>query len=731
MCPLTDGLLEKFGGMKRILIFAPINLNVMDGSAIWLRSAIQIFGGLKDSELHYLAANCPFGDIKAIPGAKKTVYPSSFLLTHSGYESLRPGLIIDSSNAADAVAVLDSLYSYDYVIVRGRATAIALSGQFGRKVIPYLTDVDPPVWPNRAETQTRRSLASVFEKAPMVLCQTPELLSVYERILPGVSSKAQLLPPMIPDEWFDMSEGDSAAEAVRVHYAGKFAAEWGTNELIELTGDMAGQGIEFHIYGDKIHKEGPGFAEKVRGWLEGGAVQYQRRVERETLVRSYKAGDLGYGFRTGSVRQTPEVSTKFLEYIARGVAPIVNRNAIHEQYLGEDYPLFADSYEEVKSAIHKATAVSAADRVAWLERASGKLQVHRRSVISASVERAFERLEPVRVPVSLITDRKPQVLISGHDLKFMNELRSKFLDPSNFDIDTDLRPSFRHSDRTHNKPLSDYDAIFCEWAVGNAVYYSHAKLPRQKLYVRFHRFEITTEVPQLIDIDAVDKVIFVSEHLRRDAISQYDWPEDKTAVIPNMVNVESYSLPKYPHSRFNIGMLGFLPKLKRMDLALDLLEALRRRDKRYQLHLKGKMPWELAWVWTNPGQREYFDAVLERIRTSELLRGAVVFDRFAADTAAWFQRIGWILSLSDIESFHLAAMEGMASGAVPMVRERSGARELFPESFIFSTTEEMVDAIMAQQSPPPGVLESHARQFDLSTVGRTWADLFARGLVNE
>ena len=48
--------------------------------------------------------------------------------------------------------------------------------------------------------------------------------------------------------------------------------------------------------------------------------------------------------------------------------------------------------------------------------------------------------------------------------------------------------------KTHNKRISlellgKADIIFCEWSLGNIVFYSKYKKPHQKLYVRIHRFE--------------------------------------------------------------------------------------------------------------------------------------------------------------------------------------------------------------------------------------------------
>ena len=112
-------------------------------------------------------------------------------------------------------------------------------------------------------------------------------------------------------------------------------------------------------------------------------------------------------------------------------------------------------------------------------------------------------------------------------------------------------------------------------------------------------------------------------------------------------------------------MIGIAPALKRMDLALDVLARLRRDDPRYQLFVKTKLPWEYQWIWDVHAEREAFDDILRRMQIDPALRGAVTFDGFGPDVPGWLRRIGWVLSTSDGESFHLAPADGMASGPSP------------------------------------------------------------------
>jgi hypothetical protein len=108
------------------------------------------------------------------------------------------------------------------------------------------------------------------------------------------------------------------------------------------------------------------------------------------------------------------------------------------------------------------------------------------------------------------------------------------------------------------------------------------------------------------------------------------------------------------------------------------LTALRLKDRRYRLFIKGRFPWEYPWVWRKPEEKEFYEECLERIKSDPDLKDAVVFEEFGSDISLWLRKIGVILSVSDLESFHMALAEGIASGCYPLLWDREGADELFP-----------------------------------------------------
>jgi glycosyltransferase involved in cell wall biosynthesis len=298
-------------------------------------------------------------------------------------------------------------------------------------------------------------------------------------------------------------------------------------------------------------------------------------------------------------------------------------------------------------------------------------------------------------------------VVAGHDLKFFTPLLEDLRLQPGLEVRCDQWAALGQHDPAASQELAAWaDVVICEWCGPNAVWYSRHKRRGSRLLVRLHRFELTSPYPGQVKIGAVDQVICVSKHYARLCRERTGWPAEKVAVIPNALDVAQLDRPKLDGARFHLGMIGIVPSRKRLDLALDVLEELRRDDDRYLLFIKSGMPWEHWWVWQNPAEREHYAAALRRVQRSGWLRGAVVFDDAGPDVAAWLRRVGFVLSTSDDESFHVAPAEGMASRAVPVLRHWPGAETIYDMRWIHRGPAQMAAAIRA-----------HAREDDWRAAG--------------
>ncbi len=283
---------------------------------------------------------------------------------------------------------------------------------------------------------------------------------------------------------------------------------------------------------------------------------------------------------------------------------------------------------------------------------------------------------------------KCTILFNGHDFKFLDPVISHYREKPGFEVLIDSHRAHVITDTdASRKMLEKADTVFCEWALGNAVWYSKNKRKDQKLIVRLHRQELTTSYLNDIEWENVDHLILICPRNLDIILERFPFLKGKTKIIYNPIDCDSFDLPKLYGSEFNLGMIGNAPKLKAPHLAFEILEKLKRIDSRYTLFIKGKQPWEYDWLWRRTEERAYYDAFYARIKNSPCAN-SVVFDPHGNDIGDWFSKIGFILSTSDLEGSHQAVAEGMASGAVPVIRNWAGSEQLYPDRFIFRNTDE-------------------------------------------
>lgn len=286
--------------------------------------------------------------------------------------------------------------------------------------------------------------------------------------------------------------------------------------------------------------------------------------------------------------------------------------------------------------------------------------------------------------------------VLGHKLSFIDELARDLGRDSGSIVELDEWAKLSApADAEHSQALmSRSDVIIGEWGRPNNVWIQKRAAGDKRLIVRVHRYEVTTEFPRAIDMDRFDAGVVIVPWVGRALVQEFDWPIEKMVYIPNYVNAEHFQREKLPGAEFTLGIVGITPDLKRLDLALDLLAALRSIDLRYSLRVRGSLPPTHIHWRTNPRIAEQWEKVLFRLRTDPLLRNSVAFDPPGRDMAAWFEGIGVILSTSDLEGSHVALAEGAASGALPIARPWPGVRTLWPEDFVFDKLDAAVEQIL-------------------------------------
>ncbi|SDN32981.1 Glycosyltransferase involved in cell wall bisynthesis [Streptomyces sp. cf386] len=723
--------------MLRALVYGDVDLNLIDGSAVWAQSTVQALSRagcevrlVLKSPVHTGRLTEPLAEL---PGVT---------LVRPHEERLLPGLAdrpMSPVQASQVLTRLDEENPCDLLVLRGRrlVTRIVADGVFDGRIWAYLTDI-----PQSAAEMTeaaRADLVRIAEASHRLLCQTEELRCFLETWVPEACGKCVLSPPAVPEPDFPLPERDGPGrphDPLRLVYTGKFAPRWNTLPMTRLPELLAGRGVpaELHTVGDKIHDD-PGHphfqADMARALAATPGVQHHGGQPREEAMRIAAGCDVGLGWRDPVLDSSLELSTKVLEFGALGLPVVLNRTPAHEALLGTDYPLFVSGragLDDAADTVARAAREPEARRLA----ADRCREAARHHTLDGAADRWRAHLGRAfpAAPGGVTTCQRPlRVGVAGHDLKFLTRLLDHFRALPGLDVRVDAWPALSRHDPGASRELADWaDVVVVEWCGPAAVWYSRHKRRGSRLIVRLHRFELDAPWPGQVDIDAVDRVVCVSPYYARRTREHTGWPESKVVVVPNWVDTDQLDRPKAPGAHHRLGMIGIAPSRKRLDLGLDVLEALRARDRRWHLSVKSKPPWEYWWIWNKPEERAHYEAVLRRMQTSPLLEGAVVFDTFGPDVAGWLRRVGHVLSTSDDESFHLAPAEGMASGAVPSLLPWPGADEIYDKRWIHDDPEAMADAIAALGEDgwrtAAEVARTQVREgFSLDRVAETWTDL--------
>lgn len=703
----------------RIALYGDVNLNLIDGSAIWLASLAQVLHRIERTRLTVLRKAPVQRDLVT---AELASLPRLRLVGPTTGRSLTPARALDELDSLDRQAPFDLVVLRGYALARQAARRSRLAG----RLWTYLTDVEQD--PAALTDDDRAELDAVARASDRLLCQTEQLRGHLEGITPAAANRTILLPPMVAPAFVDAATRRPARppRARRLFYAGKFAPGWGVLEMIAAFTRLRARvpDLELHVAGDKIHDppDEPGFRPAVEAALRHtDGLVWHGAVTRAQVAALLADADIALSARGHRLDNSLELSTKLLEYGAAGVPVVCNRTAMHAELLGQDYPLFIDDLADLETVLDAAIG----DERRWRRAADVTSTV----AAGFTYDRVADLLRPHlarRVPdVTLPTHGRPRVLVASHDRKFFAAISDHLVRCGARVAFDDWDGHARHDEAASKDLLGRADVAICEWAVGNAVWYSHNLRRGQRLLVRLHRMELETPFPSEIRFDAVERAVVVSELFRDKVVAQLGWPAERVTVVPNWVDTLLLDRPKLPDARFHLGLLGWVPQRKRLDRALDVIELLARDDDRWRLHLGGPPPWDLRWVWMRLAEREYFTDQLDRIRLSPVLRRAVSVDGHQRNVASWLRQIGFVLSTSDDESFHLAPAEGMASGAVPVIWPWETAAGVYGRRWLSDDASAAVERITSTDwEAERRVARDYVRRhYPLEPVVDAWADL--------
>ena len=725
----------------RALVYGDVNLNILDGSAIWVQSMCEALS-LAGVDVRVL--------LKAPVETTRLIDPVQSMASVTVIDPFTSGMApgrtpLTADEAVTLLERLDAEQPADLIVVRGLrlVTAAAASSHLTGRLWTYLTDI-----PHSAldmDDAQRQHIGAIATASRWMLCQTEELRSLIEGTISQASGRCVLWSPVVPPPTAGLPGHNPLTDErpLRLVYTGKFAPLWNTLEMTHLPALMSDRGlsVEVHMVGDKIHDVpgDPEWSGRMRAALEGTpGVIWHGGMPRQEAMTLAASGDFGLSWRDAAMDASLELSTKVLEFASLGVPVLLNRTPMHESLLGEDYPFYvadetdiAEACAEVLARPSLWTDVSGDVSTAVAPYGMAAATERMRSLLERTFPSPPEDLSAMAARLG----RALRVGVASHDLKFFNRIQEHLSALSDVDLRVDHWDTLSSHDPSVSEELVAWaDVIICEWAGPNLVWYSRHKRPGQRLIVRLHRFELDAGWLADVRIDAVDQIVCVSPFYAHLTAERTGWPIERIVVIPNWVDVEQFARPKLRGAEYTLGMIGISPHRKRPDLGVEVLSLLRRRDRRYRLAVKSKLPWDYWWIWRKPEERIAAERLFHRLHEDETVAGAVTFDGFGGDVAAWLRRVGWVLSTSDDESFHLAPAEGMASGAVPALLPWPGADTIYDVRWIHDDARRMADAIHETVSSGAWLATAHVANqqvrasFPLDSVCGTWSRILVDDL---
>lgn len=395
---MTSVALLGEGGVKRdILVYADVNLNLIDGSAVWLASLTEMLSLEPHLNVHVLL-KCPLTDDKLVKKllSKENIRfidPWSELensATRRILDQLKK-MVLDTEAAANIIQIINQETQPQRILVRGPEVLYRICGEkeISTKLIAYVTNP-----PSHSDFSGMQKMLTIHNSSVLTLLQTPMAVKSFIQIFGrrAIRSKIDILNPMVADDNFEYP-----IERERINlslgYSGKFSPPYMIEEMLSSFESIRKLHLNatFHVVGDKMHNRPflEGFEERVKmGLEENQGVKWHGGVSRERANQLMSEVMVASGWRDSSFDDTVEISTKILEYAALGIPVLMRPAKVQVEVFGAELPTWVESDLEFErmferlitdKTFHRRVATSMRESVrkysmrATIERLSGHL----------------------------------------------------------------------------------------------------------------------------------------------------------------------------------------------------------------------------------------------------------------------------------------------------------------------------------------------------------------------
>lgn len=191
-------------------------------------------------------------------------------------------------------------------------------------------------------------------------------------------------------------------------------------------------------------------------------------------------------------------------------------------------------------------------------------------------------------------------------------------------------------------------------------------------------------------INFIDKAICIAPHIQKRILDRAPQYNGKLQLIRPGVAVDKFPLKTTKTDGHQIGMvLGDMWWPKNHMSGLDIFTQLYRKDNRWRLHIRGQ----------HEGGTEYWRAMYEHYLDSRGIREAVTLYAPVDSMDTWYEGIDYLLHPGMKEAFSYAVAEAACKGIPIICNEFMGALDIWPEDWLYQTTNEAVHMFQFTHDP--------------------------------
>src|SRR5699024_2724100 len=134
-----------------------------------------------------------------------------------------------------------------------------------------------------------------------------------------------------------------------------------------------------------------------------------------------------------------------------------------------------------------------------------------------------------------------------------------------------------------------------------------------------------------------------------------------------------------------------------------------------------------GWLLSRPEEIQYYKDLMNRVNSDPRLRFKVIFDPHGDDVPQWLSMVGYILSPSENESFHMAVGESLATGTMPVIWDWEGAEDIWGSCHIVNGSTQAKEIIAESGKDFQSQCVELPSEYSLLRVCERWSEILHQG----